>query len=796
MPGLCIATETNIVRDERGVPHIFAPSMAEAMRALGNVSAEDRMLQMEIKRRVMRGRMAEAFGAGEADRWVELDKQNRILGYAKHADAVIGRLPEVERSLLESYAGGVNDYLANNALPKTVADAGITTLDPWTAADCLLAWDYITNFFGGNIALAEIESELKSQGKAEGHPDLSCDPIDEEAAVVPNDALASLMGDGHARRPLEITASHSWVIAGERNADGNAAVLHTNPQWLVMAPAFGYEYHLATPDLAVRGLGFAGTPGFLVFFNQDIAIGGSSAGGDSLDLFELKSDGSNGYVLDGESKAFDVRQETIAVRDGAPIQIDVRESFFGPVVSDFVGTKGIDYAARHIEMVREDSHTVVGALRMMQATNIASYREAIGDWAAFCLHTIYGDKDGNIAYQPACHAAKRATDLNPKPGRLPFDGSLSSQDWSGVYGVEEMPHVINPEQGYLFTANHLAMGKAQPHYLGMQSSGDTDRSQRLRKIFNTILPTPDATLAPAEVRAIQDDAGSETVRVFRLALREIESRGLLQAAPSGPLSMDPQTAKKQKAWRLLRALDLWGASAADEIYPGPQAVTAELSFPVVRYLTGSLPKLFRFKPGAESYNPNDPAQQASLEVACTWGGAMAGLAHWQKAFEAAPHEIFSAQEPTAAKLVEWHIASAAHTYDAVMATMPVDPANWTVQSVSYTVPFQYNFQCLGGPDCTLFTCENGDTACSVDADHSFTVELYAPVKGTLRSQISNAYSHWVDLGDVDGARSLTPVGGSEDPTSPSFKSTVADWKAGQMAPAPLSMPALESLANK
>ena len=54
-------------------------------------------------------------------------------------------------------------------------------------------------------------------------------------------------------------------------------------------------------------------------------------------MFELKSDGSNGYVLDGESKAFDVRQETIAVRDGAPIQIDVRESFFGPVVSDFVG---------------------------------------------------------------------------------------------------------------------------------------------------------------------------------------------------------------------------------------------------------------------------------------------------------------------------------------------------------------------------------------------------------------------------------------------------------------------------
>jgi len=764
------------VRDGQGVPHIFAQDMTAAMYGLGYAMAQDRLLQMELKRRTMRGQMAEAFGAGENNRWLQLDKFNRTVGHAQHAEQIATTLPTDIIEWLQAYADGVNAYVTSDdfTLPAEVTAANIDSFAPWSVADAILARDFLTNFFGKN----GVEHVMSSESSYQVTPTTcSSPPIDEAAAVVPNPLQASAIGAAQDRAERSFKASHSWVVAGWRNSEGGSSVLHSNPQLPVQAPSYLYEYHLSTPDLDVRGAGFSGAPGFLVFWNQHLSTGGSSAGGDFADLFQLDAD-ADSYSIDGESKSFVERTETIRVAGAADETITVRESELGPVVSDLMDTPNT-YALRHVELVREDSHSLVGALRMMTATNTEQLRAAIGEWAAPCLNVIYGDKDGNIGYQPACMVPRRATDLNEAPGRQPFDGSLSAQDWDGFYGIDEMPHVENPAEGYIITANHLPVGSWFPHYTGMNGSGETGRSHRLRTIFQHLLPDPSATITPDQVRAIQDDAGSESVRGFLLALRHLHALGVLKASST-------PTTPAEKAYATLSVLEHWGGSTAKalEVYPGAQLVTSDSVFALTSWLAQMLAKQFRF----DADNP----------LKCLYGGASAGLAYFQKSFALDPEGVMSdPNNPAHVAALDYHLVMAAAAFDAVVSKMPADLSSWPTDDVSYTVPHHYDYQCFGEPDCSITTCTFGGepAACSLDPSATFSATLYAPVIQTLRSQAGNAYSHWVWHDQLDEARSLTPPGTSENPDDPSFQTNLSAWENGEMFAAPMTRELIDADAT-
>jgi penicillin amidase len=754
-----------IVRDERGVPHVHAATLEGAMFGLGYATAQDRLLQMELKRRVMRGRMAEAFG----NDWVALDVQNRTMGWARHADKVVPALAASDRALLDAYAAGVNAYVKKlPGLPADFAKAHIDEFEPWTAQDCLLAWDYLANFFGGNNVKGEIENEIAAPPKPEPCPGT----LDEDAAVVPNPMQASILGAEPHRKPPKFTASHSWVIAGWRNSAGKSAVLHANPQLPVMAPSYIYEYAVSTPELEVRGAGFAGSPGFLIFYNRDLAIGGSSAGGDVGDLFKLSptADGK-GYVVDGKTVPFATTQEVVKIQGATQVSFTARESDLGPVISDFHKGMAGTYAFRHVELYRKDTHTVIGAIRMMRAKNVVDYRAAISGWASPCIHTIYGDAQGNIAYQPACLVPERAKDQNPAPGTKPFDGSKSSQDWKGYLSVDTMPHVINPPSGYLFTANHLAVGNWYPHYLGMAGTGDTTRSQRLRAIFEQLLPNVQAQISPEQVRAIQDDAGSETVRIFYLALEQLAKIGFIKKPVAGPMG------RSEKAWTVLDALRKWGGASATAAatYPGAQLKTMDPVFPVAESLSQLAPSKFRF-------DQSDPG----YPIKCEYGVAQGGLAHWQKAFAKSPDALLgNVNDKVQVAVMNYHVDRAAEVYDAVIAK----PSSKPGQPVTYHVPHQFNFMCVNAPNsCDWLSCfASNPGPCSLDPSATFTAQLTAPAINTIRSQASNAYSHWIDLGKPDDAMALTPPGTSEAPSSPGFKSVLSAWEQGKMFAAPLDI---------
>jgi hypothetical protein len=122
-----------------------------------------------------------------------------------------------------------------------------------------------------------------------------------------------------------------------------------------------------------------------------------------------------------------------------------------------------------------------------------------------------------------------------------------------------------------------------------------------------------------------------------------------------------------------------------------------------------------------------------------------------------------------------------------MTSLTPDPQSWPQTPITGHVPHQWNFLCMGQANCALDPCMSADSsACSFHPAADLAVELWAPSTATLRSQNGNSYSHWVDLGNVESARSILPPGVSEDWSSDTYTSSLEAWRLGDTFAAPLS----------
>ena len=134
MPEAVVVTKEKtaavIKRDARGVPFIDAANEMELYFAQGYATASDRLWQMDFLRRTARGELAEIFGAGA----VEVDKLHRVYGFRRVAEDLLARASAHTREVLESYARGVNAFIAQCALPLEFQALRYQP-GPWTAVD-------------------------------------------------------------------------------------------------------------------------------------------------------------------------------------------------------------------------------------------------------------------------------------------------------------------------------------------------------------------------------------------------------------------------------------------------------------------------------------------------------------------------------------------------------------------------------------------------------------------------------------------------------------------------------------
>ncbi|GAB6987739.1 penicillin acylase family protein [Nocardioides pyridinolyticus] len=544
VPGLDGTVE--VVRDEHGIPQVYADTLDDLMRAQGFVHAQERFFEMDVRRHATAGRLAEMFGedAVESDRYV------RTMGWRQVAEREVALVTPETRAALTAYAAGVNAYLDEHspgeiAVEYTVLNAGGLGYEPepWTAVDSVawlkaMAWD-----LRGNMT-DEIDRVLALEGHtaaevAELYPAYDYQahaPIVGQGAVVDGAFEQDATGPGtrNPTRPAYTAdmraaltrlragvadmpellghgdglGSNSWVVDGEHSETG-APLLANDPHLGVSMPGIwmqmGLHCRTVTEDcpLEVSGFTFSGVPGVIIGHNADIAWGFTNLGPDVSDLYLERVEGDR-WRYDGRWKPLRTRTETIEVADGPDVELTVRATDHGPLLSDVaddiaeVGKVRDDaYAVALRWTALEPSRTADAVLEMNRASTWDEFRNAAASFAVPAQNLVYADRDGHIGYQAPGRIPIRKSGND---GRLPARGWLPEDDWTGDHvPFAGLPSVLDPDEGYVVTANQAVTGPDYPYFL----TDDWDRGYRSERIRDLIERR--GTLSVDDMLAIQLD---------------------------------------------------------------------------------------------------------------------------------------------------------------------------------------------------------------------------------------------------------------------------------------------------
>ncbi len=545
VPGL--SGRVSVLRDAQGVPQVYADTADDLFMAQGYVQAQDRFFEMDLRRHVTAGRLSELVGVS-ADA-LAADKVVRTLGWRRIAEQELPLLSSTTRQYLQAYADGVNAYISDRSpsqlgLEYTVLDLQLPgyRVEPWTPVDSLawlkaMAWDLKSNY-DAEITRARLSASLPLKRIAQLYPSY---PMAEHAPILDNargggggsasavppgtleaaDTASGKSALALAQQALDVVpallgrgdgiGSNSWVVSGAHTATGKP-MLANDPHLAPAVPSLWYQMGLhcrqvdAQCPFDVAGYTFSGTPGVIIGHNARIAWGFTNLGADVTDLYLERVLGDRAEY-NGRYELLDQRRETIKVRGGADVELTVRSTRHGPLLSDVLAS--VRDAGRDTSDGDADSTTYDVALQWTaltpgrtadalfaidKASNWSEFRAAASKFEVPAQNLVYADVDGNIGYQtPGKIPVRSGYD-----GRWPVPGWKSRYSWSSFVPFAKLPSVLNPPDGFIVTANQAVTASAEPYLTQDWAYGY--RSQRIRDLL-----TDRQKLTTADMSSIQGD---------------------------------------------------------------------------------------------------------------------------------------------------------------------------------------------------------------------------------------------------------------------------------------------------
>jgi penicillin amidase len=487
--------------DDDGVPHIRAQSEEALHFAVGYAQGADRLFQMDLQRRQMRGELSAIVGGVTLDS----DQFHVKMDFAGAAEATWQRFEGTDiQRLLVAYTEGVNRHVAGDApLPMEYDLLGIDPI-PWAPADVLLAekqiaWDLqgrfrtlrsatVADAFGSDVA-ATLAPEHMNHGAAILSRAAGGDQPDSETISDNGDGSGgNLSTSTRATDPALVdwlsefepprgVGSNSWVVSGDHTASG-APMLANDPHLSMMAPPIWYEMNLTGPETNVRGVTFPGMPFVVIGENDAGAWGFTNTGADAIDFYEYETREEE-YRHGEQWREFETEERTISVAGGENRTVTVRKTVHGPVLSREADGDELKNAVGVAWTGLGASRTAESILRLNRSDGLTEALEAMRLFDLPTQNFVYADRDGNTHYRVVGRIPIRRTDGEAVPGNRVFNGSAREGEWAGYspYGetnwggegfipFEEMPHIDQPD--YLGTANQriLVDPESYPYYFG------------------------------------------------------------------------------------------------------------------------------------------------------------------------------------------------------------------------------------------------------------------------------------------------------------------------------------------
>ena len=566
-----------IVRDQWGIPHIFAATDHDAFLALGYVHAQDRLWQMEMNRRIGAGRLSELLGEATLD----IDKFQRTLGYYRAATGDYAAWGERSRGALDAYAAGVNAWIAEgHILPPEYLLLGAQP-EPWTPIDSLV-WEKMMSWdLGGDYEMELLRRQLgealgpeRAAQLLPGYPQdgvlilpAGVEPAAWEQTAGDLLALDSRLQIELGRGGREI-GSNNWVVAGSRTESG-LPLLANDPHLGTSIPSIWYLAELQGDQLHAIGATFPGLPAVVIGHNERIAWGVTNVGPDTQDLYieRINPANPNQYAVGDRWEDMTVVEEIIAV-DGAdePLRWAARSTRHGPLISDVSGA-GVPVALRWVALEPGDT-TMDAFMDINYAADWEGFVDALRRYVSPSQNFVYADLDGNIGYYAPGRIPLRAAGHD---GMLPVPGWDDSAEWQGYIPFAELPQAFNPDAGYIATANNRIVGDDYPYLI----SNDWAPPYRAERIVQLIEQMSDGgeTITAGDMAAIQGDRFSAQVAgllPFLLATppadeRQARALGYLQDWP-GEMALDSVAAAIYQAWMLHLERGLFADDLRGDLY--------------------------------------------------------------------------------------------------------------------------------------------------------------------------------------------------------------------------------------
>lgn len=597
-----------ILVDVWGIPHIYAGNEHALFFLQGFNAARDRLWQIDLWRKRGLGLLARDFGAA----YVDQDRALRLFLYRGDMTAEWASYGPKAKTYAEAFVAGVNAYVSDvregrRPTPAEFKIAG-TMPDLWSPEDVVRIRSHgLTRNVASEVkrALVACAAGLEADRlRVKLEPPWTTKiPDGLDPCSVPKGVLAAydlatrpvaFAGPGQKAAMLhdpdtflaeadaqrDTIGSNNWVVAPSRTATGRP-ILANDPHREHSVPSLRYIVGLDAPGLSVIGAGEPALPGISIGHNGTIAFGLTIFNVDQEDLYvyELNPANPNQYRYRDGWETMRVVHETEEVKGEAPRDIELKFTRHGPVVLFDAANKRA-FAIRSV-WFEPGTSAYFGSSDYMTAKDWNGFLTAMRRWGAPSENQVYADVKGNIGWVPAAKTPRRVNydGLMPVPG----DGRY---EWQGFLGLDELPRVYRPEQGWFATANQMNLPKDYPiaeRKIGFEWS-DSARWQRIVEVLSA-----NKKMTLADAMDLQNDDTSMLARRLTALLKPLTSDdanakqglGLLRAWDARD-SADSAAAAVFEVWIANHlgpaVVNAVAPKAVDIIAPDPASISAIVGF--------------------------------------------------------------------------------------------------------------------------------------------------------------------------------------------------------------------------
>ncbi len=509
--------EVSVYVDSLQIPHIYANNEHDLYFVQGYITARERLFQMEFLTRAAAGRISEVVGA-DALPFDRMQRRQGLLYGAKQVRDSIERDPHMRR-IARAYSQGVNAYI--HSLDRADLPLEYKLLDhspeEWRPLKTALLLQYMSNSLSGKDRDLELTNALKKLGE-ERFDLLFPERLPGNAPIIPPskkwefdplpvDTPDQPLRTHYIQKPDTLPSPHpgngsnNWAVSGTKTLSGNP-ILANDPHLPLYFPSIWFAVHLNAPDMNVMGVSLPGSPSVIIGFNDSLAWGITNAGRDTRDWYEIQYRGEEKAAYRYGDQWFPTRKkvEKFDVMGEDPVLDTITYTHYGPVVFDRSFPEDRERLVGYA--LKWSAHDPSNELRAFYAMNKAQdhegFKEALRAFSRPAQNFAFATVEDSIGMWVQGDFQRKWEEQ----GRFLMDGRDPVNDRQGSIPFHHNPHVVNPDRGFVSSANQHPVDSTYPYYLNTVENG----YYRARRIDQWLAGHD--SLTPGDMKEFQTDVFS------------------------------------------------------------------------------------------------------------------------------------------------------------------------------------------------------------------------------------------------------------------------------------------------